>query len=87
MLVASGFQNGDEAAVVQPPSRVQLFVAPWVVALQAPLSMEICRQEYWTGLPSPSPGDLPNPGIELQSPAWACGFFTPGALKELYPIF
>ena len=87
MLMASGFQNGDEAVVVQPPSRVQLFAAPWVVALQVPPSMGFSRQEYWTGLPSPSPGDLPNPGIELQSPAWAGGFFTPGALKELYPIF
>ena len=85
--MASGFQNGDEAVVVQPPSRVQLFAAPWVVALQVPPSMGFSRQEYWTGLPSPSPGDLPNPGIELQSPAWAGGFFTPGALKELYPIF
>ena len=45
------------------------------------------RHEYWSGLPSPSPGDLPNPGIELQSPAWAGGFFIPGAPKELYPIF
>ena len=41
---------------------------PWTVALQAPLSMEFSRQEYWSGLPFPSPGDLPNPGIELKSP-------------------
>ena len=42
---------------------------PWTVAHQAPLSMEFSRQEYWSGLPFPSPGDLPNPGIELGYPA------------------
>ena len=41
---------------------------PWTVARQAPLSMELSRQEYWGGLPLPSPGDLPNPGIEPGSP-------------------
>ena len=41
----------------------------WTVAHQAPLSMGFSRQEYWSGLPFPSPGDLPNPGIELRSPA------------------
>ena len=50
-------------------SRVLLFVIPWSVACQAPLSMEFPRQEYWSGLPFPSPGDLPNPGIEPGSPA------------------
>ena len=40
----------------------------WTVALQAPLSMGFSRQEYWSGLPFPSPGDLPNPGIEPKSP-------------------
>ena len=51
-------------------SSVQLFVNPWtVVAHQAPLSMEFSRQEYWSVLPFPSPGDLPNPGIESRSPA------------------
>ena len=50
-------------------SRVQLFVTPWTVAYQAPLSMEFSRQEYWSGLPFLSPGDLPNPGIEPGSPA------------------
>ena len=45
---------------------------PWSVARQAPLSMEFSRQEYWSGLPFPSPGDLPDPGIEPSSPAlWA----------------
>ena len=43
---------------------VRLFVTPWTVAYQAPLYMEFSRQEYWSGLPFPSPGDLPDPGIE-----------------------
>ena len=42
--------------------------APWMVAYQAPLSIGFSRQEYWSGLPFPSPGDLPNPGIEPRSP-------------------
>ena len=42
---------------------------PWTIARQVPLSMEFSRQEYWSGLPCPSPGDLPNPGIEPGSPA------------------
>ena len=50
-------------------SRVLLFATPWTVARQAPLSMGFSRQEYWGGLPFPSPGDLPNPGIEPGSPA------------------
>ena len=42
---------------------------PWTIACQAPLSMGLSRQEYWSGLPFPIPGDLPNPGIEPRSPA------------------
>ena len=49
-------------------SPVQASLAPWTVALQAPLSMGCSRQEYWSGLPFPSPGDLPRPGIEPASP-------------------
>ena len=45
------------------------FVTSWIVAHQAPLSMDFSRQEYWSGLPTPSPGDLPDPGINLGSPA------------------
>ena len=52
------------------PSRVQFFVTLWAVAHQAPLSMQFPRQEYWSGLPFPSPGYLPDPGIEPASPAW-----------------
>ena len=49
---------------------------PWTVAPQVPLSMEFPRQEYWSGLPFPSPGDLPDLGIEPMSPELASGFFT-----------
>ena len=50
-------------------SHVQLFATPWTVAYQAPLSMGFSRQEYCSGLPIPSLGDLPDPGIEPGSPA------------------
>ena len=50
-------------------SCVQLFGIPWTIAYQAPQSMEFSRQEYWSGWPFPSPGDLPNPGIEPGFPA------------------
>ena len=53
-------------------SRVQLFATPWTVVHQAPPSVGFSRQEYWSGLPFPSPGDLPDPEIEPGSPAlWA----------------
>ena len=58
---------------------MSLFATLWTVACQAPLSMGFPRQEYWSGLPFPSPGDLLNPGIEPmspESPALAGGFFT-----------
>ena len=48
-------------------SHVQLFVVPWTVCCQAPLSIKFSRQEYWSGLSFPFPGDLPDPGIELVS--------------------
>ena len=54
-------------------SRVRLFATPWTVAYQAPLSMEFSRQEYWSGLPFPSPGDLPDPGNEPGSSALQAG--------------
>ena len=50
-------------------SHVQLFAIPWTVVYQASLSMGFSRQGYWSGLPFPSPGDLPDPGIEPRSPA------------------
>ena len=49
-------------------NHIQLFVTPWTVARQAPLSMGFFRQEYWSVLPFPSPGDPPDPGIEPISP-------------------
>ena len=57
-----------ERKKVQLLSRVQLFATLWTVPYQAPLSMEFFRQEYWSGLPFPSPGDLPDTGIEPGSP-------------------
>ena len=54
---------------VKSLSHVLLFATPWTVAYQAPQSVEFSRQEYWSGLPFPSPGYLPNPGIEPGFPA------------------
>ena len=53
---------------VKSPRRVRLFATPWTVAHQASPSMGFSRQEYWSGLPFPSPGDLPHPGIEPRFP-------------------
>ena len=61
-----GLHTAKEMRVL---SHVRLFAAPWTVAYQASRSMGFSRQEYWSGLPFPSPGDLPNPGIEPRSPA------------------
>ena len=57
-------------------SRVRLFATPWTVAYQAPPSMGFSRQEYWSGLPFPSPGDLLDPGIEPRSPAFQADALT-----------
>ena len=57
----------DKASVLVCSSCLTL-VTPWTVARQAPLSMGFSRQEYWSGLPFPPPGDLPYPGIEPESP-------------------
>ena len=62
-------------------SHVQLFVTPWTVAHQAPLSMGFSRQEHWSGLPGPPSGDLPN--VSFTSPALAGGFFTTNATWEV----
>ena len=86
-------QNGPSTAfsiklmwcVVSHFSRVQLFATPWAVVHQASLSMGLSRQENWSGLPFPSPGDIPDPGIEsvsLVSPALAGGFFTTSTTWE-----
>ena len=55
------------AAVLNHFSHVQLFATPWAIVRQAPLSTGFYRQEYWSGLPRPPPGDLPDAGIELVS--------------------
>ena len=71
-------QQGTNACV-HTLSCVQLPVSLWTVPGWAPLTMEFSRQEYWSGLPFPIPGDLPDPGIEpssLASPALAGRFFT-----------
>ena len=64
-----GESNMETYTVVYLLSHVQLFVTPWTVVHQAPLSMGFPRQEYWSGLPFPSPGDLPKQGIKPGSPA------------------
>ena len=64
-----------------------IFVTPWTVARQAPLTMGFPKQEYCSGLPFPSPGDLPDPGIELTSltsPALTSGFFTTSFTQETH---
>ena len=70
---------------VKSLNRVQLFATLWTIAQQAPPSMGFSRQEYWSGLPFPSPGDLPNPGIEPTSPALQADALTsepPGKPKN-----
>ena len=59
-------------------SCVQLFATPWTAARHAPLSVGLSWQEYWSGLPRPPPGDLPEPGTEPTSPALAGEFLTAG---------
>ena len=61
---------------IQSLSCVPLFATPWAKALEAPLSMEFSRQEYWSGLPFPPPGDLPNPRIKPVPPVLGDRFFT-----------
>ena len=65
-----------EDKCVKSLSHVRLFATPWTVAYQAPPSMGFSRQEYWSGLPFPSPGDLPDPGIEPGSPAFQAEALT-----------
>ena len=60
-------------------------MTPWVVACQVPLSMKFSRQNYWSGLPFPSPGDLPNPGVEPGCPALQAVSFTIWATRKIPP--
>ena len=73
----------DLKVKVKSLSRVRLFATPWTVAYQAPPSMGFSRQEHWSGLPFPSPGDLPDPGMEPGSPVFQADALTsepPGKL-------
>ena len=67
-MISDIFSDHNTMSEVKSLSRVQLFATPWTVVYQASLSMGFSRQEYWSGLPFPSPGDLPDPGIKLGSP-------------------
>ena len=78
------FEKWEEE--VKSLSRVRLFATPWTVAYQASPSMGFSRQEYWSGLPFPSPGDLPYPGIEPGSPAWEADALTSEPPGKQWPI-
>ena len=69
-------KDAGESLCTQVLSRVQTFVSPQTVSPQTPLSKECSRQEYWSGLPFPTPGDLPDPGIKPVSPKLAGEFIT-----------
>ena len=76
--------------IIKLLSRVQLFVTPWAVSCQASLSVEFFRQEYWSVLPFPSPGDLPDPGIKPRSPTLQADSLLPeppGILPQLISRF
>ena len=70
------FLNQVQVSLIQSLSHVHLFGTLWTVSRQAPLFVEFSRQEYWSGLPFPSPRDLPDPGIEPGSPALKAESFT-----------
>ena len=75
----------EKKVKVKSLSRVQHFVTPWTVAHQAPPSMGFSRQEYWNGLPFPSPGHLPDPGIKpdlLHLLHWQAGSANLGSPQE-----
>ena len=81
----SGGDSFWHACVLSHHNDIRLFVTPWIVAHQTPLSMRFSRQQYWSGLPCPPPGGLPNPGIEfmfLMLPALAGWCFTTSTTRE-----
>ena len=89
-VVESGLEEARvDVVVFESLSHVQLFVTLWTIAHQAPLSMGFSRQEYWSGLPCPPPGDLPNSGTEPMSPALASRLFTtePPGKPVLYTFY
>ena len=73
--------------MLSPFSHVQLCVTLWTEARQAPVSMGLSRQEYWSGLPCPPAGDPSHPGTEPMFPALACGFFTTRVILEGLKMF
>ena len=86
MLVFSKSFTASFSSVCVCSVIVQFFAALWTVACQVPLSMKFSRQYYWSGLPFPTPGDLPDLGIKtwsLASPTLAGRFFTTGATREV----
>ena len=68
MLNISGTDSCPHACMLSHFSHVSLFATLWIIAFQAPLSIEFSRQEYWSGLPYSPPGNLPNPGLEPEFP-------------------
>ena len=70
VLILSFLTEKISAKCVLVAYCVQLFATLWTIVHHAPLAMEFSREEYWSGFPFPSPGVLPNPGVELRSPTW-----------------
>ena len=76
IMLNRSHENRQSEVKVNWLSHVRLFATPWIVAYDVPPSMGFSRQEYWSGLPFPSPGHLPDPGIEPGSPASQADDFT-----------
>ena len=92
VTVGSGEREGHWTSCfskvrVKSLSRVLLFATPWTAAYQAPPSMGFSRQECWSGLPFPSPGDLPDPGIEPRSPSLQADALPPSEPPGKFPKF
>ena len=84
-FLKKAYEYLEKYCMLSSCSHVRFFVTEWTVAHQAPLSIGFSRQEYWSELPCPPSGDLPNPGIEpvfLMSPVLAGGFFATTATWE-----
>ena len=76
LVIFFGEMSIKRFSEVKSLSQVRLFATPWTIAHQAPPSMGFSRQEYWSGLPFPSPGDLPHPGIKPRSPTLQADVLT-----------
>ena len=89
MVYVVDVSGGESTVKVKSLSHVRLFATPWTIAHQDPPSMGFSRQEYWSGLPFPSPGDVPDPGIEPRSPALQADTLTsepPGKPVKSSPV-